>query len=89
MKASHFALVIPTHTPTRASFAFFEFGVYIVQLTHPQVERTKVSSVLHTQAMIHQERILFFVLFLKTKQNGDPWAKAENSRAMPTSGSGC
>lgn len=69
MKAAHLALVIPTHALTRASFPFFEFGVYVVQLTHPQVKRTKLSSMLHTKAMIHQERILFFVLFCFKKQN--------------------
>lgn len=59
MKGPRSALVILTHALARASFSFFQFGVYIVvQIARPQVKGTKVSSVLPTQAISHQERIL-------------------------------
>lgn len=77
MEGYYFALVILTHTPTRASFSLFTYGVYdVVETAHPRVQRTRVCPVLHTCVMTHHKWILFY------EKTADPWAKPENSKEL-------
>lgn len=87
MKGPYSALVILTRTLARASFSFFQFDVYIiVQTARPQVKRTKVSMCFSLRQSLQERNLGLFWGVGGVRGTADPWAKAENSRAIPIPG---